>query len=138
MTKTKEQIKKHFEKLREKRDSTLSTAISKVKDQARPDCWCTTHANCFQFSIGKSESESHIRAKFERFLNLRMIGYTVFTELRWKGKGGRSDLVVCANNGDVWIEEILESETDKKFEQKLDKYPFPVNKIYAKDCYKEI
>ena len=128
----KRNIEKAIARKKLKMVSTLSAAISKVKEQARQDCWCSIHDNCFRFTVGKGESEAHIMAKFKRFLELRTLGYTVFTELRWKGKGGRSDLVVCGNNGEVWIEEVLVSETEKKFSEKPGKYPFPIKKIYVK------
>ena len=129
----KRNIENAIARKKHKLEATLYAAISKVKEQARQDTWCTPHDNCFHFTIGKGESEAHIMAKFKRFIELRRMGYTVFSELRWKGKDGRSDLVVCGNNGDVWIEEILCSETEEKLLAKTDKYPFPIKKFYAKE-----
>jgi len=126
MAKTKEQIEKHFKRLKAKRESTMKVAIEKVKAQARQDTWCSTHANCFRWYEG--ETESHIRKKFEQFLEWRKFGATVFTELILKNKK-RPDLVICLNNGEVFVEEIVESETEASLAAKDSSYPFPIKVI---------
>jgi len=116
----------------QKQHMNVNTAIMRVKEEARQDTWCTTHANCFRCSIGKAESEKHIRKKFDRFLEWRLFGATVFTELRLKD-GSRPDLIICLNNGEVFIEEIVESEKEESLLLKEDKYPFPI-KIIKSNC----
>lgn len=111
-------------------------AIGEVKKHARQDTWCSTHANCFKCSIGKGESMSHIMMKFQQFLEWRKFGATVYTELRWKN-GTRSDLVVVLNNGETFIVEVVESESEQSLLEKSTKYPFPIkvvrNKILVLD-----
>ena len=119
-----ERLRKHLNRLQAKRDSTLDAAIRKVKDAAEMNTWSSNHVNCFRFTIGKGESEAHIRAKFERFLYWRLLGCSVATEVRWAKGCGRSDLVICMNNGEVFIEEIVCSEKEESLAAKENKYPF--------------
>ena len=126
--KTKQQIDAHFKRLKAKRESTLKAAIEKVKAQARQDTWCSVHANCFRWY--ESESEAHIRKKFERFLEWRKFGCVCFTELVLSNKK-RPDLVICLNNGEVLVEEIVESETEASLIAKDKSYPFPIKIIYC-------
>lgn len=108
-----------------KAEKSLIWALNTVKDQARRDTWSTAHKNCFRCSIGEGESETHIRKKFDRFLEWRRFGATVFTELRLLD-GSRPDLIVCLNNGEIFIEEIVESEKEASLLLKEEKYPFPI------------
>jgi len=111
-----------------KQNATLEAAVARVKKEARLDTWCSTHANCFRASMGKGESEVHVRKKFELFLEYRKAGATVFTELRWRN-GSRSDLVVCWHNGEVEIVEVAVSEKGESLIQKGNKYPFPMKVV---------
>lgn len=111
-----------------KRKSTLFYAISQVKENARPDCWCSTHKGCFRATFGKGESKKHRDLKYKRWCYWREFGAAVFTEVIWKN-GTRSDLVICLNNGEIFIEEIAISETEKSLAEKPDKYPFEVRVI---------
>lgn len=113
---------------KEKYQKSLIWALHSVKEQARQDTWSTAHKNCFRCSIGKGESEKHIRRKFERYLEWRKYGAVVFTELRLKD-GSRPDLIICLSNGEVFIEEIVESEKEASLLLKEDKYPFPIKII---------
>ena len=119
-----ERLRKHLNRLKSKRESNLDGAIRKVKEAAEMNTWSSNHVNCFRFTVGLGESEAHIRAKFERFLYWRLLGYSVATEIRWAKEGGRSDLVVMSNNGEVFIEEIVVSEKEESLAAKVDKYPF--------------
>ena len=125
---SKAQIERHFKRLKAKRESTLKAAIEKVKAQARQDTWCSTHANCFRWL--ESESDNHIRKKFERFLEWRRFGAVCFTELILSNKK-RPDLVICLNNGEVLVEEIVGSETEASLIAKDKSYPFPIKIIYC-------
>ena len=130
-SKKKEYMEKIKNRQQSKRESSLWYAIKEVKEHARQDTWCSAHANCFRCTIGKCETDAHIRAKFERFLFWRRYGATVFSEVKWKGKGGRSDLVVCLTTGEIFIEEIVVSEKEKSLLLKEDKYPFEIRVINA-------
>jgi len=114
-----------------KQEQSLFWAIKRVKEEARQDTWCTNHGDCFRCSTsedGKAESPQHIAKKFERWLYWRKFGATVFTEVRWK-EGGRSDLVICLNNGEIFIEEVAVSEKEGSLLLKEEKYPFPVKVV---------
>lgn len=113
--------------------STKAYAISQVKDASRRDSWCSTHENCFRCSISTkdprlSESPAHRNKKFERWVYWREQGASVFTELIFSN-GSRADLVVCMPDGEVFVEEILESEKDENIEKKKEKYPFPIRTV---------
>lgn len=123
-SKFQEQLEKRQNRMISKRESSLFSAISRVKEEADRSTWCTAHDNCFTCTFGPGESEAHIDAKFQRWKHWRKHGATVFTEVRWKDGGGRSDLVICLNNGEVFIEEIVCSEKEQSLMQKEDKYPF--------------
>lgn len=113
---------------KERQESSLFWAVKRVKEEARSDTWCTNHGNCFRYSQEPAESDAHVRMKFERFLHWRKFGATVFTEVRWK-EAGRSDLVICLNNGEIFIEEIVSSEKEESLLLKAEKYPFPIKII---------
>jgi len=115
-----------------KRKSTLYYAIDQVKENARQDCWCSIHNNCFKATFGKGESKKHRDLKYERWCYWREFGATVFTEVRWKN-GSRSDLVVCLNNGEIFIEEILVSESNESIEKKKGLYPFELRTVRCND-----
>jgi len=119
---------KHLNNLESKRSKTLFNAVRKVKDVAETSLWSSSHDNCFRCTVGKGESPRHIKKKFERWLYWREFGATVFTELRLKN-GRRPDLIVCLNNGDVFIEEIVESEKEKSIIDKRKDYPFEIRAI---------
>jgi hypothetical protein len=128
--KRRESILRQIKRQKAKRESTLPAALSRVKEVSRPDTWCTNHGNCFRCSVGDAESEKHARCKFDRFIYWRQYGATVFTELRLK-TGDRPDLVICLNNGEIFIEEIAESEKEASLLAKKERYPFPMKVIRA-------
>jgi len=121
------QTKYRLGKLRD----TIEYGIHSVKKVADGRFWATSHKNCFKCSIGKdeekkSESEAHIRTKFERYLHHRKAGRTVYTELRLKAGMGRPDLVVVGK-GFIFAEEIVSSEKEASLIKKKKKYPFPIS-----------
>ena len=122
----KRALERALARQKEKRESTISSGIGKVKSQARSSSWCSTHGNCFRWYEG--ETEEHIRAKFERFLEWRRHGATVFTELILKN-GKRPDLIVCLNNGEIFIEEVAVTESEHSLEAKKNPYPWPIKVI---------
>jgi len=131
--KRQEAIKNKMERDKVKRESTLISAISRLKEVSRKDTWCTDHANCFRGTItidGKGESEAHLDKKYELWKECRKMGGKVFTELRL-AEGGRPDLVVCWNNGKIEIIEVVESEREESLLLKEDKYPFPMRVVKA-------
>ena len=105
---------------------TKEWGIGLVKKYAERRFWATSHSNCFRF--GRTESEPHVMAKFNRFRHHFMAGRTVFTELVLKPGYGRPDLIVV-DGGNVFAEEILVSEKDHSIREKKLKYPFPISVI---------
>ncbi len=76
------------------------------------------------FRAYASESESHIRKKFEVWLKLKKAGYLVWTEVIFK-KGFRMDILAFREGG--WIcYEIIESESKKSLLKKVIKYPVDI------------
>lgn len=135
-SKIHEQITKRKNRQKSKNNSTLDFALCRVREETEISTWSSVHKNCFRCSVGSmsnAESEIHIRAKFERYLYWRKFGATVFTEVRWKEGNGRSDLVICLNNGEIFIEEIVCTEKEESILEKECKYPFPIKVIYAKE-----
>jgi len=78
----------------------------------------------------ESETESHIRKKFEVFLKLRKAGYNVLCEPIFKS-GIRMDLLAW-KEGIFSCYEIMESETMEKLLEKCKKYPEEINMIPIK------
>lgn len=105
--------------------NSQTRAVLRVRDEARTDTWSSSHIDCFRCTIGKGESDAHIMAKFKLWLEFKRMGCKVLTELIWK-QGGRSDLVVCWNNGDIQIVEVAKSEKEESLLLKETKYPFPI------------
>ena len=102
--------------------------INRVKEEADMRYWASAHDGCFRCSIGPGEKDPHIRGKFERWLYHRRRGCIVFTELRLKDGMGRPDLLII-DNGEIFIEEIVNTEKEKSLLLKKDKYPFPMTII---------
>jgi hypothetical protein len=124
----KRAFERHKAKSTLKQKKSLQTALKRVYDEVRQDTFHPKLKNCFRCYSPPAESEAHIRAKFERYLDWIKVGAIVFTELIWKNNS-RSDLVICLNNGEVQIEEIVESEKEESLLLKEDKYPFPFKVI---------
>lgn len=129
-----EEIEKRAQKRLDKIQESPIFSISKIKSMTDPKTWCSDHANCFRCSIGKSETDEHIRAKFERYLHHRRLGSTVFTELRLKhtAGGGRPDLIIMDNKGKITIEEVAVTEKEASLDNKKQTYPFPVTVVRPK------
>jgi len=84
--------------------------------------------NCFQAYM--SETENHIRNKFEVWLKLRKAGYDVWCEPIFNS-GIRMD-ILAYNEGRFVNYEILESETKEKFLSKTKNYPSEITIIPIK------
>jgi hypothetical protein len=82
------------------------------------------------FNSYMSETESHIRKKFEVWLKLRKAGYQVWTEVIFNG-GIRMD-VLAFKDGIFTNYEILENETIEKFNEKIKNYPPEITVIPIK------
>jgi len=123
-------FERHKAKHTLKEKSTLQSALNRVYEHVRKDTFSPKLKNCFRCYSPPAESEKHIRAKFERFFDWIKAGAIMFTELIWKDNS-RSDLVICLNNGEVLIEEIVESEKEESIKLKEKKYPFPIKVVKA-------
>ena len=91
-----------------------------------------SHWNCFRYS--SANTFEHEFRKFEVFITLRKKGIDVMTEVIFE-KGGRAD--VLTSEGIIY--EILHTETEEKFNEKLELYPkeLEIRKIYTKDKWDE-
>ena len=131
-SKRKEAIERKITRDKVKRESTLISALSRLKEVARRDTWCTVHSNCFRGSISfdgrKGESEAHLDKKYALWKEYRKAGAIVFVELRL-ADGSRPDLIVVWNNGQIEIVEVAESEKEESLLAKEDKYPFPIKVV---------
>lgn len=84
--------------------------------------------NCFQAYM--SETEEHIRKKFEVWLKLRSQGYDVWCEPIFKS-GIRMDIL--AHRDGIFVNyEILHTETKEKFLSKCKNYPEEITIIPIK------
>jgi len=84
--------------------------------------------NCF-FAYS-SETEGHIRKKFEVWLKLRKAGYNIWCEPIFKS-GIRMDLLAWKDG--VFINyEVLQSESVKELAEKTKRYPSEINIIPIK------
>jgi len=127
-----ERLKKQVNRRLSKLKNTTEYGIGLVKKYADGRFWASVHNNCFRASFGKKgETDAHRDKKYERWCYHRKLGRTVFTELILKKNLGRPDLVVV-DKGFVFAEEIIMSEKEASIIEKRKKYPFPINKIYAK------
>ena len=82
------------------------------------------------FNSYMSETENHIRNKFEVWLKLRKAGYQVWTEVIFNG-GIRMD-ILAFKEGIFTNYEILEKETLKQLAEKTKNYPAEINIIPIK------
>lgn len=82
----------------------------------------------------KGVSYNHWRVMSDIVWKLVNYGYTVFTEVEFTN-GKRADIVCIIDSGDGVIIEILDSETDEGYDEKLDSYPIEFNmvKVRTKD-----
>lgn len=62
-------------------------------------------------------------------------GYSVYTETEFIN-GTRADIFYIDHNGDGGIVEVLNTETNERFNIKLEKYPFHITKVRV-DEYNE-
>ena len=84
--------------------------------------------------IYSNNSYLHELVKFQIAYKLKSQGYKVFTECRLSG-GGRADIVAISKNSDGYIIEVINSETEARFNKKLNDYPleFDIIKVNCKD-----
>ena len=100
-----------------------------IKEQAEQKFWCTSHEGCYRCSTNNGESLNHAKAKFEIWLQHKMQGHLVYTELRLKN-GARPDLVVAEpRTGNIYCVEIVRTEPAKSLASKQSTYPFPIRKV---------
>ncbi len=95
-----------------------------VKEQIRPDTWCTAHVNCFRATFNGKESPEHRNKKFERWCYWRRRGFNVVVEAILTN-GKRPDLIIF-NESEIFIEEIVMSEKEESIIKKKIKYPWEV------------
>ena len=78
--------------------------------------------------------DNHELTKFLVCKKLRFeYGFEIWTEVELKNNKGRLDILCIDKIGNGVIIEILDSESEAKFSSKVDIYPLPIIKVYAKD-----
>lgn len=78
--------------------------------------------------------DNHELVKFLVCKKLRFIyGCEIWTEVELKNSKGRVDILCIDKSGNGGILEILDSESNKKFNIKLEKYPLSICKIETKN-----
>lgn len=87
---------------------------------------CGSHINCFRFSL--SENREHIIKKLDICIELMSKGHKFITEGIFSN-GSRCD-VIDLTSGIVY--EIMNTEDEKKFEEKIKKYPEEVEVVKVK------
>ncbi len=101
----------------------------KILNKIRHTCLVGNLAN--RFYAYNSESEEHIKKKFDVWLKLRKNGYTVYCEPIFKENAIRFDLLGYREG--IWVGyEILKSEKEKELSIKIQNYPSEVNIISVK------
>lgn len=108
---------------------TKQYGLSLIKEAARVDTWSSKLENGFFFSIPPAETPAHRDKKYERYVYWREKGASVFVELRLINC--RPDLIICMPDGEVFVEEILNTEEDENIIKKSKKYPFPIFPVYV-------
>jgi len=78
--------------------------------------------------IYPNNSYIHELVKFQVSYKLKKQGYVVFTECRFTD-GGRADIVAFSKSGEGYIIEILNSESNERYNQKLNKYPIEFDMV---------
>ena len=91
---------------------------------------CLSGNKMNHFFAYASETEGHIRKKFEVWLKLRKAGYDIWCEPIFKS-GIRMDLLAFKDG--IFINyEILQSETVKELAEKTKRYPSEINIVPIK------
>ena len=90
----------------------------------------STRVGCAKF--WKGTTYFHFITIAEIVWKLSSQDYEVFSEVEFVD-GGRADIFVLDKNGNGTIIEVLHTETEERFNAKLQKYPFDVIKVYTKD-----
>ena len=82
--------------------------------------------------IYKNNTREHELVKFLIADKLMRQGYKVYSECRFTRNRGKADLVVFSQGGDGTIVEVLNSESDEGYDEKLSKYPIEYNMVSVK------
>ena len=88
------------------------------------------------FRAYASESENHIRMKFELWFKLKKAGYDVWTEVIFK-KGFRMDILAFKDG--IWTcYEVMDSESKESLLEKIKKYPVNIIAVVDMDVIKKM
>lgn len=87
------------------------------------DCMKRINRDCVK--INAHNTDAHEKEKFNQCLNLAREGCSFVTEARFR-TGGIADIFIL-DTGHVI--EILATEKEKRFKEKIKKYPIPEHKI---------
>lgn len=110
-----------------KRDSYLNKR--NTLDLIERDSLNGTKVGCVKY--WKGTSYEHFRVMSDIVWKLSSQGYDCYTEVIFKN-GCRADILAIDLNGNGTVIEVLHSETNKRFNLKLDNYPLPIVKVRTK------
>ena len=83
--------------------------------------------------IYPNNTHKHELVKFLVADKLKRQGYSIYSECRFNDNSGRADLIAIAPDSTGYAIEIVLSESEKRFNEKLDKYPLEFNLVKV-DC----
>ncbi len=110
-----------------KRDKAIKR--NKVIDLIDRSSLNGTKVNCAKYWRGTTYE--HWRVMSDIIWKLASQGYETFTEVTFNN-GARADILVIDNSGEGYVIEVLHTETDERFNLKLDSYPLPIIKVRTK------
>ena len=94
------------------------------------------HTNCYRI-FAKETQMRHELAKFALYLELRMMGHTVYVEPTFYNLRGRADVLDITTHT-IW--EVVNTEKEESIEMKKDTYPemFDIIAIQADRLLKQL
>lgn len=98
--------------------------IRNLKNQINFNCLTGNKSN--MFCINNNESDLHRYTKYKICVELVKRNYEVFTEVIFKNRK-RADIVAINEQGEGFIFEIVNTESEESIAEKLDSYPIDFN-----------
>lgn len=111
------------------------TKKERLKDYFKYNSLSGSKIDLFQYC--KNNTEEHEETKFKVFKELIKKGFDVLVEPEFKNNIGRPDIVCFDKEGNGYIFEIVNSESEKSKTDKIVKYPLDFELIFI-NCNKEI
>lgn len=94
----------------------------------KPSSKSGSYRNCVRISNNPKVSWEHEKKKFDFCFQLVKAGCEVFTEAEFDN-GCVCDILCIDTNGDAFIYEIVNTETEESIANKRLKYPYPIIEV---------